>query len=156
MAYRLDEYNLRPLLKRANAEGKRLREIAGLLVDSGTFLWLVEIRNTSKSPASFVLHRGDWAATERASKRLGFTIAGTFHSHIVSAPIPGEGDIRGAIDGELMLIFDAISSEVRLWRIRRGKARHVAHEIFAYENARRKDETVPGRSQSRQRRRRAL
>jgi len=129
MDHRLDERNLGSLLGRASREAKRHREIAGLLVDSGTFLWLVELRNTSRRPGSFALHRGDWASARRAAKSLGFTIAGTFHSHIVSAPVPSPGDIRGAIDGELMLILDTVNRKVRLWRIARGKAQPVFHDL---------------------------
>jgi proteasome lid subunit RPN8/RPN11 len=127
--YRLDESNLGPLLARALKEARRHREIAGLLVDSGTSLWLVELRNTSRRRGTFVLHRGDWAAAERAAKRLGFTVAGTFHSHVVSEAVPSPGDIRGAIDGELMLILDTVARKVRLWRITRGKARPLFHDL---------------------------
>src|SRR5262245_37192874 len=106
MAYRLSGDNLRPLLARAAKEGRRLRESRGVIVDVGALLWLVEIRNVARRPMSFVVHGGEWAAAERAASRLGLTVAGTFHSHVVSAPVPGRGDIRGATAGDLMLIID--------------------------------------------------
>ena len=82
---------------------------------------------------SSCLHRGDWRAIERSADHLGLEMAGTFHSHVASEPIPGGGDIRGAHEGDLMLILDPASScpKVALWRIGRGKAYPVACELLS-------------------------
>jgi hypothetical protein len=69
-----------------------------------------------------VIHRADGRAIERASKILGCSIVGTFHSHVLAPGIPGRGDLRGAYTGHLMLIVSTDDMKARLWEIARGEA----------------------------------
>jgi proteasome lid subunit RPN8/RPN11 len=107
---------------RARKLAKKDTEICGLIVRCGDVLHLVETRNVTERPFSFVIHRGDWKAIEGAAEVLGFSIAGTFHSHVLSPAIPGCGDLAGAYSGHLMLIISTDDMKGRLWEIRRGKA----------------------------------
>jgi proteasome lid subunit RPN8/RPN11 len=128
--YLLLDSELQTLLKKALVCARRLCEIAGVIVGNREFLSLVEIRNVSRLYGSFQLHRGDWRKMERACNALGMEIVGTFHSHIASDPIPSRGDIRGAINGHLMLILDATGRKSALWQVRRGKAIAQEFEVW--------------------------
>jgi proteasome lid subunit RPN8/RPN11 len=97
-------------------------EICGLLVDTGAHLSFVPTRNVSRRVGSFVFSRTDIRRIAGAVKRLGHEIVGTFHSHPGGEPIPGESDIRHAVNDSLMFIFDCIGRDGRLWRIRKGRA----------------------------------
>ncbi len=130
-SYVIFEREVKKLLKKALTRAQSLREIAGVIVSNGGFLSLIEIRNTAKRVGSFRLHRGDWHKVERACEILGFKVAGTFHSHVASDPIPGRGDIEGANHGQLMLILDATQGTFALWAIRRGKAIRQTHTLLA-------------------------
>jgi proteasome lid subunit RPN8/RPN11 len=120
--YVVARHQIERLFRRARVSARSLREIAGLIVADGCYLSLIELRNTSRRPGSFQLHRGEWHKVEKACAVLGLRVAGSFHSHVVSDATPSNGDIRGATDGDLMLIFDAIGQAVRLWKIQKGKA----------------------------------
>lgn len=49
-----------------------------------------------------------------------------------SEAIPGESDIAGAEEGALMLIVSCWKKDVRLWRIRKGKAKEVPYSLIDY------------------------
>jgi proteasome lid subunit RPN8/RPN11 len=101
------------------------REICGLLVDNGHLLEMVPLKNRTKAPGSFDLGWKRIKRCRKAAMRLGHRVVGTYHSHPVSEAVPGESDIRGAEDGELMLIISGPGQEAKLWRIRSGKASEV-------------------------------
>jgi len=131
---------MRKARREANAS---LREICGIIVDNGVFLSLVETRNIRKRPLGFIIHGGDWNRIGRAAGALGWEFAGTFHSHVVSAPVPSRGDLAGAIEGHLMLILDASEHTFALWRIRRGKAFRLACRLYPAGAARTVREAPP-------------
>jgi len=128
----LDKRNVATLALRAGRAAKKHREICGLVVDHGAVIRLVETRNKSRRAGSFWIHGGDWKALEKAATLLGSRVIGTFHSHIVSPPVPGPGDIRGAIDGHVMLILDGSSGRLVTWRIRGNRAYRLKHEVRSY------------------------
>lgn len=105
-------------------------EIAGLLIDNGHFLEILETKNTSKKGGHFQFDEKQIKAIEKAVKVLGHEIVGSFHSHPAYIARPGEGDLKGAVDDELMLIIDCMDSEALLWRIKNGKARQVSMQII--------------------------
>ena len=101
------------------------REICGLIVDNGYFLELVRLKNKTRRIGGFSFYKNEVKEIEKAVQKIGNKIVGTFHSHIISAPEPGRGDIEGAEEGALMLIIDAEEETSMLWRIRRGKAQRL-------------------------------
>jgi len=125
----LQKRNLRDVAVRARRAARRLNEVAGILVDFGGVVRLVETRNQSKRAMSFWIHHRDWNLVERATTALGSKIVGTFHSHVVSDPVPAESDIRGARSGDIMIIIDSLNGEVRAWRIRGRRAFRMKHQV---------------------------
>ena len=97
-------------------------EICGLLVDTGLHLSFVQTRNASTREGSFAFSAPEVRRIVAATKLLGQEVVGTFHSHPVGVPIPGESDIAHAVDDSLMFLFDCIGRQGRLWRIRGGRA----------------------------------
>ena len=126
----LEEKNVRTIWARARRLAKEHREVCGLLVDHGGLVTLVETRNKSERRGGFWIHPVDWRAIERAAALLGSRIVGTFHSHPASAPVPGTGDLRGAVHGHAMIIFDATMGDLRTWRIRNGRAYRLRHSFY--------------------------
>jgi proteasome lid subunit RPN8/RPN11 len=121
--YRLVGAQLSQLARRARGEARSTqREVAGALVGRDGLIQLVPLRNVSRRRGSFALRKSDIQATARAARCLLGDVVGTFHSHIASDATPGPRDIREAGDGSLMLIYDTIGQEWRLWRIRGGRA----------------------------------
>jgi proteasome lid subunit RPN8/RPN11 len=118
-------------MARARDEARDIREICGLLIDNGCFLQMKVTRNRSRRRGSFVLDQREIKKIRQASKTLGLKVVGTFHSHPISPAQPGRTDIEGAAAGSLMLIFDSIGKEVRLWRIQNGRAYAMGFELVA-------------------------
>ena len=91
---------------------------------------LVPVINTSTRKGSFAMHRREWSRIERAARVIGASVAGTYHSHLLSEARPGDGDLQGACDGDLMLILDTVGKTARLWRVRRRHAYSVNFELI--------------------------
>ena len=128
--HRLIGAQLSQLGRRARSEARSTqREVAGVLVGRDGIIQLVPLRNVSRRRGSFALLKSDIRAAARAARRLLGDLVGTFHSHIVSDARPGPRDIREAGDGSLMLIYDTIGQEWRLWRIRRGRSYAVRFTV---------------------------
>ena len=96
---------------------KNHRETCGLLIDSGYAIELVAVRNTARRPGHFVFDARQVRALQRAARLIGHEVLGTYHSHPVSPPRPGRGDIEGTLNDSLMLIIDCIEREARLCSI---------------------------------------
>ena len=103
--------------RKALRQARSLREICGVLVAKGRFLFLVETRNAETRLGSFKINRREFLALVRNARGLGCKVVGTFHSHVASDPIPSSGDLQGANAGELMLILDPTGRRVAIWRI---------------------------------------
>ncbi|MBI5095899.1 MAG: Mov34/MPN/PAD-1 family protein [Candidatus Hydrogenedentes bacterium] len=129
MPFRILAKEIRPLMRKAVRLSREHREICGVIVENGYFLHLIEVRNKSKCPGSFWLHFGDVNRVDNACQRLGNTIVGTFHSHIIGAE-PSRPDIAGADHGQLMLILDTCWREIGLWRIREARAYRLKHQLI--------------------------
>ena len=99
------------------------KEICGFLIDNGYFLHLQPTRNKSKNGGSFSYYKKDVEALLKSTKVLNQEIIGTFHSHPLSKAIPGPNDVKYTEDDSLMLIFDCIGNEGKLWHIKNGKYR---------------------------------
>jgi proteasome lid subunit RPN8/RPN11 len=106
------------------------RETCGLLVDNGYFLECLEVKNAAKRGGSFAFHIKEIRLIENAVSTLEHSIVGTFHSHPLSLAQPGDTDLSGIVEPELMLIIDCLDKEARLWRIAREKAREVQFELL--------------------------
>jgi proteasome lid subunit RPN8/RPN11 len=127
---RIRKADIRRLMRKAVGSAKRYREIGGLLIDNGHFLQLREMRNVSKREGSFVLDSREINSVTRAAEKLDLAVVGTFHSHIAWYAKPGEGDINGAEDNSMMLIFDPVDREARLWRIQNNRAYALTFEVI--------------------------
>ena len=105
-------------------------EVCGLIISNGFFFDLLETRNKSKKPGSFQFYPSEGRRIEKAVKILGYEIVGTFHSHPVGLPEPGEIDIKYSEENDCMLIFDCLGSEAKMWNIKKGKAKEIKYELF--------------------------
>ena len=112
---------LTAVTRTAVVAAKDLREVCGLLVQTGDVLTLVPTRNCSTEPGSFEIEHKDVDRVVLEASAAGRAVVGTFHSHVSSAAEPGDGDIAAAYS-ELMLIIDTCHQTARLWRIRSGCA----------------------------------
>jgi proteasome lid subunit RPN8/RPN11 len=119
--WKILQRSYRDLLKVARQEGKDDKEICGFLIDNGYFLQLHRTQNTCTREGSFSYCKKEVRTLEKAVKRLGIEIIGTFHSHPISEAVPGPNDIKYAVEDSLMLIFDCIGKEARLWHIKDGR-----------------------------------
>jgi proteasome lid subunit RPN8/RPN11 len=113
-------------IKKAEPSG---REICGLILDNGSLLELVTLKNESKAPGSFELSWKKVKRAERAARRLGHRVVGTFHSHPVSRAVPGPSDLNCAW-GKLMLIIACWDVETKLWRLRKGEAEELPFRLI--------------------------
>ena len=120
---RLNSYDINKNFSNAKKIGKRGYEICGLLIQTNICISLLPIRNGSKNLGEFWI-TAQAKQNECRKRNISFSrIVGTYHSHPLSGIAPGESDIRGAQDGELMLIFDCWDNKIGLWRIFRGEAK---------------------------------
>ena len=129
--HKLQKSQLRQTMADAAKAAKRGgREICGFLVDNGYFLEIVKVRNKTKRGGGFSFYAGEVRKLERAVERLNHEIAGTFHSHPVGLPEPGESDIANAEDDSLMLVIDVTDKEAGLWHIKNRKKKKLSIELI--------------------------
>ncbi len=121
--YRFDVEQLYENAKSARRSAKCLREICGILVYNHNDIEMIPVRNSSPYTLSFEMTRHFSIIAIRKSGIRYNGIIGAYHSHILAPAQPGESDIAGASDNKMMLIFDSLRNKVRLWHIRKGKAR---------------------------------
>jgi proteasome lid subunit RPN8/RPN11 len=128
----VDKAKYRRFLREARdaARQKAGREICGLIVHTGYHLVFVRTRNIARRGGSFVLSPPDVRRILAATKILGQEVVGTFHSHPAALATPGDSDIKHAVDGSLMFIFDCIRKDGSLWKIRRGRVRSLKFAFF--------------------------
>lgn len=118
------------ILKLARHEAKEDKEICGFLIDNGYFLQLQLAQNVSEKEGSFSYSKKEVRELMKCAKMLGLEIVGTFHSHPISEAIPGPNDVKYALDDSLMLIFDYIGKEGKLWYIKDGRSRKREIELI--------------------------
>ena len=93
------------------------REVCGILFGRPNgFLDLKPLSNTSERPAAFRMDSHELREAKVQLKGEKCPFLGTYHSHVRGYPYPSKGDMKAARPGELMLILDANSSSLGLWR----------------------------------------
>ena len=121
---------IRSLTAKAVELARDHREVCGLLIDNGYFLQTRETRNISKRDGSFEFDMREINSLAKAAEKLNLEVVGTFHSHPVWFAEPGKADIKAAADDSLALIIDAMDRDVRLWRIKNGRAYARTFELI--------------------------
>jgi proteasome lid subunit RPN8/RPN11 len=87
---RVEHRHLRSVIMKAAETAKQSgREIAGLLVDNGYCLELIECRNKARSNGALAFYADEVRAIAKSAERLGHEVCGTFHSHPIAPGIPG-------------------------------------------------------------------
>ena len=127
---RRNDYKRLLLLSRRETKRHFGREICGFLIDNGYYLHLWLTQNGRKTPGGFSYYTGEVRQLESITRKLGIEIVGTFHSHPTSEAVPGPNDVKYAENDDLMLIFDCIRNEGRLWQIKDGRYREKKIELI--------------------------
>jgi proteasome lid subunit RPN8/RPN11 len=129
--YFFDKSQYQKLLREACDVAKRNSgmEICGLIVHTGFHLKFVQTRNVSRKAGSFIFSKSDVRKIVAAARILGQEVVGTFHSHPAGLAIPGDSDIKYAVDDSLMFIFDCHDKTGNLWRIRKGRAQNMKFDF---------------------------
>jgi len=114
-------------------------EVAGLMgVDQRGRIFLVFVNNESSRACHFEFGWEQTTFARRAIHGMGGRCIGMFHSHPISEPIMGAGDIRGHRIGALHLIYDVCGAQARLWQIvRKGRRRRVQEVPLVIQRKRR-------------------
>ncbi len=131
MLHRLKKKQLQNLISDSvSASTNKGREVCGLIVDTGYFLELIQVKNKIKRGGSFAFYVDEVNKIESAASILSYKIVGTFHSHPYYFAKPGESDLAAAEDGELMLIIDCLDKEAMLWKVKNKSAKKVKFELI--------------------------
>jgi len=119
------------LFRRAyRAQQRDHSEVCGLLTaDKQSRLHLVFFVNQSTRPGQFELDKRELRSIMTAAHARKEDVLGRFHSHPISAAIPGRGDMRGSLLNGRELVYDVCGREARLWKILKRKSRKVAVEV---------------------------
>ena len=97
--------------------------MCGFLIEEGEGnIRLRFCANRSRREGSFYISMRDWHCVTALALRKGKRVPGSFHSHPLWEAQPGPRDIATLHPGSLMLIYDVIGREARLWRIRKRSA----------------------------------
>jgi proteasome lid subunit RPN8/RPN11 len=106
------------------------KEVCGLIVDTGYFLELIQVKNKIKRGGSFKFYVDEVNKIESAVSLLSYKIVATFHSHPYYYAKPGESDLAAAEDGELMLIIDCLDKVAMLWIVKNKSAKKVEFKLI--------------------------
>jgi proteasome lid subunit RPN8/RPN11 len=79
------------------------------------------LENESPEPGRFKISKRSVEDCIAQLEARGFPVVGSFHSHVVSHAIPGEGDIRRAFLRGMELIYDVCGETARLWKVTNRK-----------------------------------
>ncbi len=131
MLYRLKRKQLHKLINDSvSASRDNAKEVCGLIVDTGYFLELIQVKNKIKRAGSFAFYVDEVNKIESAASILSYKIVGTFHSHPYYLAKPGESDLAAAEDGELMLVIDCLDKEAMMWKVKGKSAKKVKFELI--------------------------
>ena len=131
MVYRLKRKQLHKLINDSvSASRDNGKEVCGLIVDTGYFLELIQVKNKIKRGGSFAFYVDEVNKIESAASILSYKIVGTFHSHPYYFAKPGESDLAAAEDGELMLVIDSLDKEAVMWKVKNKSANKVKFELI--------------------------
>ncbi len=123
--WRIFEGDLYEGISRATLAAQRKKEIGGLLVDNGYFLEFAPLRNKSRKGGRASFYYSEIRGIEKASRKLGHRIVGTFQSLLPPRAEDGVGDIEGNIEGTLLLIISPTKRKAVLWETNDGKWERV-------------------------------
>lgn len=112
--WRILKGELDDVVRRALLAAERNKEVCGLLVDNGYFLELVLMRNKSRKSGRFAFYYGEIRGIEKASRRLGHKIVGTFFSLLSSPAETGVGEFETSVEGALSLSISPAGGKTAL------------------------------------------
>jgi len=118
--WRILDGELDDAVRRAVLAAARRREICGLLVDNGYFLELVFLRNKSRMPNKCTFYFGEVRAIEKACRKMGHRIIGTFHSLPSSSAEIGDDRIENGVEGSLLFVISSTEKRATLWQTEDG------------------------------------
>ncbi len=121
--WRILKGELDDAVRRAVLAAARRREICGLLIDNGYFLELVFMRNKSRMPRKCAFYFGEVRTIEKACRKLGHRIIGTFHSFPSSPTEMGDGHVENGVEGSLLLVISSTEKSATLWQTEGGEAK---------------------------------
>ena len=117
-------------LRSLEAQKMGQNEVCGVLAQRGLRqleLWF--LTNRSSNAGSFQIERTELQRARREIRERGKHPIGTFHSHPISEPIPGKGDMVGAAINSFCLIYDVCGRTAKLWKIAKRHGRRYANEV---------------------------
>jgi proteasome lid subunit RPN8/RPN11 len=121
--WRILKGELDDAVRRAVLASARRREICGLLIDNGYFLELVSMRNKSHTADKCAFYFGEVRTIEKACRKVGHRIIGTFHSFPSSPAEMGDGHVENGVEGSLLLAINPAEKNATLWHTEGGKAK---------------------------------
>jgi len=128
--WRILEGDLDDAVKRAVLAAARGREICGLLIDNGYFLELISMRNKSRIPDKCAFYFGEVRTIEKACRKVGHRIIGTFHSFPGSSADIGEQRVENGVDGTLLLVISSTEKKATLWQTEGRQAKQAPFTLL--------------------------
>ena len=128
--WRMLEGELDDAVKRAVLAAARRREICGLLIDNGYFLELIFMRNKSRMPNKCAFYFGEVRTMEKACKKVGHRVIGTFHSFPSSSAEMGDDRIENGVEGSLLLVISSTEKKATLWQTEEGQVKQVPFTLL--------------------------
>ena len=119
-------------LKRESRKAQRAgnREVCGAILQRPDgALELCFADNESRHAHSYLLSGESVQRMKEIAEATGATIIGSFHSHPSSSAVPGDGDLAGAREGNLLLIHSVRTGRTRLWQVIGAGAEKKAREV---------------------------
>jgi proteasome lid subunit RPN8/RPN11 len=128
--YFLPYGQFKTLQRRAHeAQRDDQREVAGAVVAfNDRLLGLRFLPNRDRS-GGFAIEERHFRKASKAARELRKRVIGTFHSHPISAAVPGSRDLHIARLNSVNLIYDVCGRMARLWRITKRRRRKIAKEL---------------------------
>lgn len=130
-AFHLPFRQWRRLFRRAyRAQQRDHSEVCGVFaMDGGGRVSVVFLKNHSDQPGHFELEPREIFDARKRLRAGGRQPVGLFHSHPISAAIPGPGDIKNSSINDVHLIVDVCGITARMWRVVRRGRRKIAVEL---------------------------
>lgn len=110
----------------AHARFEFPNEACGLLAadETGALRMCYSLTNADGSPVSYTVDPNEHFRSLQHAERNGWELAGVFHSHTASPPVPSSTDRRQALEPDWLYVIVGLAEfsapEVRAYRIRDG------------------------------------
>ena len=115
--------------KAYQAQQNNHSEVAGLLsIDSTGQIEFHFIENLSNKPYSYSITKKQINECQKELPKEK-KILGTFHSHPLTAAIPGKADIKNGFYKSHELIYDVCGDTARLWKKIKSTSKYKIKEI---------------------------